>query len=475
MDRYLNEAELNSGMQALANAYPSYCELFDLPHRTHEQRTVRALRIGSKSASDILGRPKIGILFTGSTHAREWGGADILIYLASDLLKAYAAEKGLHYSVSGKGPGITFTAAQIQKLRDHVILVLVPCVNPDGRAHSMSSAQAHLWRKNRNPGSGQRPDRIGVDINRNFDFLWDHRKAFAPGVSTTGMSSDDPESDTFWGTAPNSEPETKNIVYLLENEPQLRYFIDIHSCTGDILHPWGDAPNQSTNPAQNFLNSFYDGKRGVDDLSVYGEYIRDGEEATALRLAASIPAAIKRVSGETYEVTQSFYLAPGVAGGAPGQTFPTGGVADDYATSRSRSVSGAQPILGFTLEFHRYPHTDSYGFHPPFPKMASIIAEVDAGLIAFCLGAQQLHDIPPKVPELYGEVLFGVTVDGGGIIIINGKPHPVPPWEALIPALSNALRVYFYAEQLPAEYIREAQNAALKAMANAIETALKRR
>src|SRR5687768_12458849 len=144
MDRYLNEAEINSAMQALASAYPNYCDVIELPHKTYEQRTVRALRIGSTTARDLFGRPKIGVLLTGCTHAREWGGADILIYLAADLLKAYAAGKGLKYHLPGLGPGVIFAPGQIEKLRDRVSLLLLPSVNPDGRAHSMSDYRAHL-------------------------------------------------------------------------------------------------------------------------------------------------------------------------------------------------------------------------------------------------------------------------------------------------------------------------------------------
>ncbi|WP_344779064.1 hypothetical protein [Nocardioides panacisoli] len=33
----------------------------------------------------------------------------------------------------------------------------------------------------------------------------------------------------------------------------------------------------------------------------------------------------------------------------------------------------------------------------------------------------------PHVPDLVGQVLGGISYDGGGIVIIGGKPHPVPP------------------------------------------------
>jgi hypothetical protein len=35
------------------------------------------------------------------------------------------------------------------------------------------------------------------------------------------------------------------------------------------------------------------------------------------------------------------------------------------------------------------------------------------------------------IPDLVGEVFGGVAVDGGGVLWVNGKPHPVDPWGPL--------------------------------------------
>src|SRR6185295_11561285 len=97
-----------------------------------------------------------------------------------------------------------------------------------------------------------------------------------------------PASDMFCGVAPQSEPETRNVVHLFASQPQIGYFVDVHSYTGDVLYSWGDAPNQTVNPSQNFLNSAYDGARGVDSLAVYGEFVGDAEQAASIDLANRI-------------------------------------------------------------------------------------------------------------------------------------------------------------------------------------------
>ncbi|MCI4060391.1 carboxypeptidase, partial [Bacillus cereus] len=55
------------------------------------------------------------------------------------------------------------------------------------------------WRKNRNPNHTNGGNYLGVDINRNFDFLWNS------GIGT----SDNPAVIIYKGTAPFSEPETR--------------------------------------------------------------------------------------------------------------------------------------------------------------------------------------------------------------------------------------------------------------------------
>lgn len=46
----------------------------------------------------------------------------------------------------------------------------------------------------------------------------------------------------------------------------------------------------------------------------------------------------------------------------------------------------------------------------------------------------------PKNPGgvIYGTIIGGVAVDGGGAIVINGVPHPVDPWGPAMIALLNA-------------------------------------
>ena len=92
----------------------------------------------------------------------------------------------------------------------------------------------------------------GVDINRNYDFLW---------KSNIGTSSDSCD-EIFKGI---SEPETRNVRYMLEQYPHIQYMIDVHSFHEDILYPWGDDDDQTSKPFMNFSNSKYDDVRGFPE------------------------------------------------------------------------------------------------------------------------------------------------------------------------------------------------------------------
>ena len=227
---YLNVTEVESALIALASAHSSICELITLPNPTVEGRTSHAVRLGTKPAGSVD-----AYYLTGGVHAREWGSCEILVNLATDLCDAYSGGSGVGYG------GKYFSAAEVKALMEQLNVIIFPCVNPDGRAYSQASVSQALWRKNRGTtDSGGDPNKIGVDINRNQDFLWDFTTAFAPGAVNVYLASDDPSQDTYHGHAAQSEPETKNVNFIHDTYSRIRWYVDVHSYSEDILYVWGD-------------------------------------------------------------------------------------------------------------------------------------------------------------------------------------------------------------------------------------------
>ena len=152
---YLNVDEIESALQNLAAGYPATTELITVPNLTHEGRPGHVLRLGGAANSE-----QDSVLMLGGMHAREWVPPDALISLAADLLEAFDLGTGLVYG------GKSFAASDIREVMEAMSVFVYPCVNPDGR-HFSQTADAQ-WRKNRRPNAG---GCVGVDINRNFDFL----------------------------------------------------------------------------------------------------------------------------------------------------------------------------------------------------------------------------------------------------------------------------------------------------------------
>ena len=157
---YLTSEGIDSALQYIAKSYPSLVQLIVLPEKTHEGRTSRAIKIGINNSSH-----KSGLLFLGGVHAREILNPDLLVKLALNLCEAYTSNIGLKFGEK------SYSADDIKQIVENLELFLFPLVNPDGRSFVQAPNGDVWWRKNKNPNPGL-PQK-GVDLNRNYDFLWD--------------------------------------------------------------------------------------------------------------------------------------------------------------------------------------------------------------------------------------------------------------------------------------------------------------
>lgn len=347
---YMTVGAIDFAVAILGAVYPGFTEVIVLPEPSFEQRTIRALRIGKGSTA---GNRK-SALFLGGVHARELINPDLLIGFAVRLLQAYDANTSL--TLGGK----TYTAATVRLVVEGMDIYLLPLVNPDGRAWVLNASGYRMWRKNRRPvpGSGA----IGTDINRNFDFLWS---------STIGMTSANPFDDTYRGPSVFSESESRNVRFLLDTRP-IACMVDVHSYSEDILYPWGDDQNQSSDPNMNFQNPAYTGLRGTAN-DAYREYISTGDEQRLISTGQRVVAAIATARGRTYKLMQSFGL------------YGTSGTTDDYAFSRHFVNAGQRKVDGYTLETGPWTGNALTSFQPEYEEAKRIMNEIWPGLMEYCL------------------------------------------------------------------------------------------
>jgi murein tripeptide amidase MpaA len=284
------------------------------------------------------------------------------------LLRAYRNRKGFRLGKQHVSPAL------VRRLVETMDIVVLPQVNPDGRRFSMDGHP--FWRKNRRPAPrGQGFRKIGVDLNRNFPILWRFDRHFAPGtVDSTHKPGD---YETYVGPRAASEPETRNVMWLLDRFPNIRYYADLHSYGETILHSWGSDQNQSKDRRMNFRNKRYDGKRGLIHDDVYREFMPAADQRRAIEMGLHMAAAIRLVRKRKYQVKQSVGL------------YPTAGSTDDYAYSRHMVDPRQGKIIAYTIEWGRT-HA-STPFHPPYGEMRKVMREVSAGLLAMCLRALAEH------------------------------------------------------------------------------------
>ena len=75
-------------------------------------------------------------------------------------------------------------------------------------------------------------DCYGVDLNRNFDFQWDHNDNHRDLL--------DMNSEAYHGDNPFSEKESKAISqFILKHKSHIKAYVSVHSFGQFILTPWG--------------------------------------------------------------------------------------------------------------------------------------------------------------------------------------------------------------------------------------------
>jgi murein tripeptide amidase MpaA len=355
---YYNVLEAETALLNLAAAFPAQADVVPLPNPTAEGRRSHALHL---STAPEAGRD--AVVMIGGVHGDEWGSCEILLNLASDLLQAKALGSGLAYGPFGAK---AFDVVDMDRLLEARDLILFPLVNPDGRRFSQDPESGDpQWRKNRNPKSSQgSSDRVGVDINRNFDFVFDLAN-FALGVGVS--ASVDSANGQYQGLFPHSEAESANVVWLLDRFEHAGWFIDLHSAGGVFQYAWHHDESQETQPGMNFRSVRANHQMGLSGAANYQEFLAAQDRAEMQRLAAEFANALAAVRGKVYGT------GPGFGWGV----YP--GTSHDYAYSRHLSDSSKGKVLGFTCEWGRLEH------RPDWAEMEKIIEDVSAGLIGFLL------------------------------------------------------------------------------------------
>ncbi|UJB47114.1 peptidase M14 [Streptomyces sp. A1-5] len=219
-------------LKELARIHPSLVTSFTLPYPTAEGREVSGVEVAADAPRTADGKPVM--LALGLHHASEWPSGEIAMEWAYELVSGYR------------------TDARIRALVRGTRSVIVPVVNPDGFAVSRAAAPKGDFsrfdyedkRKNCEAGDSPLEYRTGpclanpagrmrgVDLNRNYAGFWG-------GAGSSPVWDD----DHYRGSAPFSEPETRNVRSLVSTR-QVTDLVSLHTYGDLVVRPPGSNDTQ---------------------------------------------------------------------------------------------------------------------------------------------------------------------------------------------------------------------------------------
>jgi len=213
---------------------------------SNDGHDIWALQIISSANTNKKGT----MLVMSGLHARELTPPELVSRWAEELIRGYN------------------TNADFTSVLDSTDIHIILQANPDARNLVETSSLNRMRRKNLRRTACSNSLSSGVDLNRNFPFLW----------GDDSGSSSNPCSQTYRGSGPGSEPEVQAVVRYAESifprsqrvvgddvvinheyndTTTTGMFIDVHSYGEFMVYPWGyrkDVPSGNDKALRGLLN-----------------------------------------------------------------------------------------------------------------------------------------------------------------------------------------------------------------------------
>lgn len=208
--RYHHYGQTVAELNQIVQGHPGICRLDTIGYSTTCDSPLVAIKFSDHPDAQ---EDEPRVLYNGVHHACELIGNEICLFMAHDLADRY-----------GSDPDVT-------RWIDSSQIFIVPVVNPDGHGINMADLDT-MWRKNLhdyNHNGIWDPDTDGVDLNRNYDFLWE-------------LGDGNQGSRYYRGEAPFSENETRAIRDLAQREKfifEICWHSDKDPTLGQtVYYPW---------------------------------------------------------------------------------------------------------------------------------------------------------------------------------------------------------------------------------------------
>lgn len=353
---YMNLQEIDSSLNFYNTLYNDFTSIEKLPEKTHEGRECSLFRI-NKTDTD-----KTGLYITGGIHGNEWIPPEAVIYFIKCICFAFKNNDAV---TLGKNK---YSKEIVKTIIEKIDFYIFPLVNPDGRnlSQNRNEGDSMIGRKNRRFSSKKC---YGVDINRNFDFVWNYEKYFSP-VSSTGYISKEICHENYIGPYSFSEPETRNLASVIhKNYAGIEFYLDIHSKITKnnlVLYSWGHSATQSDYPALNFNNSGFWKLYGD---RYYGEYVKIDDFEFRKKIAKEMAFAASKTHG-----FKKNYLAC-----TTNEMYIMSGSSRDYMESLNFKNENFKNVHSFIIE------ASENEFNPSIVRRKNMISEITSSIMEICV------------------------------------------------------------------------------------------
>jgi len=189
--RYMDFYEVESYLKELASLHSDIMRLYSLG-KTYEGRDVWCAKVSDQPdiVDDGGEQDEPDVLLVGAHHANEWMSYEVPLFVLTFLLENFGRETS-NGSIAGS----------IVENRE---VFIIPILNPDGVQYAHE--QSRGWRKNREPNyvgdfgpvsrpsPELRPISYGVDLNRNYGWMWGLRGGSSEFITSSGTYRGPPDN-----------------------------------------------------------------------------------------------------------------------------------------------------------------------------------------------------------------------------------------------------------------------------------------
>lgn len=187
--------------------------------------SIGKTRFGNDILCARLGEGECPALIVGAHHALEWITSLLLLRFLEEVCDGLAHKRAL----------MDYDLCCLLETRSLYILPLLNCDGVDLVAHGISPShpcyETLLAYNNGNPDFSQvwQANGAGVDLNHNYDALWQCAKSLEPCYDVFG-----PGPTRYGGPCPESEPEVRSLCDLIRST-RFRHVTAYHT-QGEVIY-----------------------------------------------------------------------------------------------------------------------------------------------------------------------------------------------------------------------------------------------